>query len=134
MFTKRDEKSTSRSGVQGQWAKKRITILVIVLFLSVILLDISPVGGNIRFYTKWMSCGNKPVATDTSLHIDGSQPHYYEATDTFPELRGPAKLYCTPLQAEEAGYSASPSQYEFPAVEQYNQQHPGQKVHPGAAS
>lgn len=93
--------------------KWRIYTLTAVVLLLMALYDLSIVGGNnIRLYAKWANCGRWPV--ETVGNLAGEVPSYRYAKAAGLLLRGGVKYYCTPLEAEKAGYSASPNQYEFP--------------------
>lgn len=85
-------------------------LLAIVIVIGlVILLDISPVGGNYRTYIAWFKCGHEPIAAITSL---GDRfyysPSFYEPIQLFQ----PDNYYCTAQEAEAAGYEPSLS-YEI---------------------
>ena len=72
--------------------------------------DLFLFGGNIKFYAKWVECGQKPVST--GITFVGRVPNYI-TPPSIEFFRLQPKYFCTPLQAEQAGYSASPHQYEF---------------------
>ena len=89
--------------------KIKIVTIAIVVFL---LVDLSGLGGNIYFYSQWLRCGQKPVAIGASYL---GAPLHYESLPAFSPMRFYAGTYfCSPRQAELAGYSASSSQYQFP--------------------
>ena len=92
-----------------RWA---IFIITAVIFLGWLAFDLSGFGGNIKFYNKWIECGQKPVETNPDF-MYRSVP-YYGMGPTFSLIRLSPEYFCTPLEAEQAGYSASPHQYEFP--------------------
>lgn len=92
---------------------KRKYALLAVILLALVSFDLSTIGGNnIRLYAKWISCGRWPV--ETVGYIAGEVPSYQSAKGASLLLRGGAEYFCTPLEAERAGYSASPTQYKFP--------------------
>ena len=93
--------------------KKRLIIGLSVL-LALILLDLSPFGGNIRFYTTWVNCGGKPV----QLQSWGGMAWYEESPTFTPFLRNQSWL-CSPLEAEKHGYSANPNYYEAPELKKH---------------
>jgi hypothetical protein len=84
-------------------------LIVGAVLLVLILIDLSPLGGNIRFYSKWIECGQRPLITQSWAGVA-----WYEQDVVFqPILRGD-KWFCTPLEAERAGYSANKDEYDFP--------------------
>ena len=86
--------------------KKDKTILgvaTLITVTSLIVFDLSPFGGNIQFYTKWIDCGKRPL--EATAGFAGSVPHYYEGA-VFAPMRS-KKLFCTPGKAERAGYSSN---------------------------
>lgn len=96
--------------------KKNMAIIVTIIF-SMSLFDIfSPFGGNIRFYAKWHECGSKPVSERVALSF-GATPESYEDSQTIAAYRMQARYFCTPLEAEKAGYSANPDRMEFPNLD-----------------
>lgn len=107
-----------------------------VIIIAIILFDLSPFGGNIRFYAKWASCGQKPVATAGSGYFNAGVPHYY-TPPVAAIARGTSQYFCTPIQAERAGYSANENTYDFPHLKaagepdpflkEYLRNHQGQK-------
>lgn len=92
-----------------------VSVLVIVVVAALIVFELSPFGGNVRFYAKWLECGQKPVATAGSGYSNRGAIHYYEPL-SFPGIHPTIEYFCTPLEAELAGYSANPNQYEFPHI------------------
>lgn len=100
------------------------TIIVSILVGLFLIYDLSGIGGNIRFYTKWAVCGQKPVRQ--GLMIAGSIPHY-EGSPTFSLLRLAPPLFCSPVDAERAGYSAIDGSYEFPHLEALGEEWPSLK-------
>ena len=96
-------------------SKHPLLTVVIALLIFIILLDLTPLGGNWKLYANWIRCGQKPVATNLEWEVAGSVPSYGEPP-LIDLLRG-SDYYCTPLEAEKAGYSASSMQYQFPALE-----------------
>ena len=90
-----------------------------VLYIGVlaVLFDVSPVGGNnIQYYVKVIQCGRVP---QVSMYPTSGIKWYAEARHTFRigELGGDT-YFCTPLEAEQAGYSAEPSRFVQPHMEQ----------------
>lgn len=95
---------------------KKVYALIFILFGGIILLDMTPLGGNIEFYQAWVQCGQKPVSTKGPGPMNSGAAHYYEPP-LFGVLRPSIDYFCTPLEAEEAGYSAVSHQYQFPNIE-----------------
>jgi len=102
-----DEKQNSK-----RWG---IVTLVVGILATIIVLELLQMGGNTRFYTTWLYCEQKPVAAE-SLNARGNVIYYYEPS-SWPGIHAAGSYYCTPLEAETAGYSASPTQYEFPNLQ-----------------
>lgn len=107
-------------------------IIIGAVIVAIILFDLSPFGGNIRFYAKWISCGQKPVQIES---WGGNK--WYEESPAFMPLMRNQSWYCTPIQAERAGYSADEHAYSFPHLKaagepdpflkRFLESHPGQK-------
>lgn len=95
-----------------------VAVGMLTLFLTI---DLSGVGGNIRFYSKWIECGQKPVVTNPTPRFAGSI-FYYDEAPIIQLLRLSPIYYCTPLQAEVAGYSASDRDRTYPHVAAASQQ------------
>lgn len=98
--------------------KKQVAIVVIVILIGSIIFELSPFGGNTRFYAAWISCGQKPVASDVSIGLGAKVSHYVEPGAFEPFRFGQPEYFCTPIEAEMAGYSASPDRYVFPNIKQ----------------
>lgn len=81
--------------------KKKLLIALLLVVSLVVLFDASPFGGNYRFYSKWLSCGQRPVKFRTA---PGAGIAWYEETKSFEPLRlGYETYYCTPSEASAAG-------------------------------
>lgn len=100
--------------------KKRNKIAVLVICVGVVAIlvinDLFFFGGNIRFYTKWIECGSKPL-------VGAGKPgiKWYEESSTFDLVRGQT-WFCTPLEAEQAGYSANEYSWDRPHLREYLRQ------------
>lgn len=111
-------------------------IIISSIIIGLILFEFSPFGYNILFYSKWISCGQKPVATASSGYFNVGVKHYYMPPN-FTLVRGLTRYFCTPIQAERAGYSANENTYDFPHLKaagepdpflkEYLRNHQGQK-------
>lgn len=93
--------------------KRVIAIVAVVTLVVCILIDLSPLGGNMKFYVKWIQCGEKPVIAFGPGFRKGL-PGYYEQQPAVSISRGYGPFFCTPLEAEQAGYSADPNSRSFP--------------------
>jgi len=91
-------------------------ILVLVVGLLLIGTYDCFIGGNARFYAKWISCGQRPVTTNPTLLLAG-HVQYYDKAPPFSLVRMSPEYFCTPLEAEQAGYSASKHEYQFPNMQ-----------------
>ena len=103
--------ASHKSSFGNRWVKRSVAIGIFLALLLVF--DLSPFGGNIRFYMKWAECGQKPVGTRGSGLMNTGAIHYVEPS-TFSISRPYSDYFCTPLEAEQAGFSANPDYYEFP--------------------
>lgn len=78
-------------------------LVIVTAFITLLILfDLSPFGGNIRFYSKWAECGVKPVQVES---LPGRA--WYEESPGFIVLFRNQSWYCTSAEAERAGYSAN---------------------------
>lgn len=91
---------------------KRLLFALSLALVVVILWDLTPVGGNIRFYKKWAECGSQPVQVQS-----WGGKAWYEATNPYPSMFRSIGRYCTAIEAERAGYSASRYELSFPNLE-----------------
>ena len=102
--------------------RKRIRILIYILISLVLLLayDLT-LGGNIRFYSKRIECGQKPV--QPRIFYVGEVPHY-SPSPAFSIMRLSSDYFCTPLEAEREGYSANAKRYDFPHIREAGEESP----------
>ena len=84
-----------------------------VIIAAAIVLDFTPLGGTIKFYTTWISCGHRPVVTKGSGYLNDNALSY-STPSVINLMPGDQVYYCSPIEAERAGYSANENQYEFP--------------------
>ncbi len=93
--------------------KQKIFIISIIIIVVILIFDITPFGGTLKFYSKWIACGEKPVVTRGSGYLNSNAQSYTTppSLNIFP---GDQLYYCTPLEAEKAGYSANANFYDFP--------------------
>lgn len=82
-----------------------------IIVAVVILFDLTPLGGNITTYSWWLRCGGRPLQSGPTAFYDVP---YYIPTPVFKIFRGTPKYFCTVIQAEKAGYSASRDSFNFP--------------------
>ena len=99
------------------WKKHRNRVILATLLITILTAVVADVflgnAAQMRFYAKWISCGDLPYeARSTNLMNTGGS--YYAKTSPFVVLRPNAPLYCTPRDAEMAGYSSSPDKLDFP--------------------
>lgn len=105
------------SHLSRQRNRRRIIIALSIIVALLIIFDLSPFGGNARFYATWIGCGQKPAAEDISIGFGAQVSHYIEPKAVEPVRFGQPDYFCTPLEAEKAGYSSNPNQYEFPHLD-----------------
>ena len=98
--------------------KKDAFVAVGIALIILLFLDLSPLGGNIAFYTKWVECGSKPVSTKMGGGIASAGVPNYTDAPNFGFLRSLTPYFCSPEEAERAGYSANSDKYEFPHLPQ----------------
>ena len=95
-----------------QSSSKKITLALLGAMLVLLLLDLTPLGGNSYYYYSWIRCGEQPVHSKGVGLINGV-PHY-ENSPKFAFVRGTTPYFCNEREAELAGYSADASDYSFP--------------------
>ena len=105
--------STSKSPV-ATWVKKHKKNLIIITAVAVTIVlvrDVTNIGSSYtHFYAKWIECKQKPVVSGV-LH-KGMVQHYIEVS-IFYRVKPGQKMFCTPRDAELAGYSSNESYYEL---------------------
>lgn len=97
--------------------KKDALIAVCGALVILLLLDLSPLGGNVFFYVKWAQCGSRPLATSMGSGLGFGAvgvPYYFVDTKDFGFVRNVMPHFCTAKEAEQAGYSADSKNYDFP--------------------
>lgn len=105
---------TAKKKTEKRSTRRKIIIFTAIVLAALVVFDLSPFGGNVRFYATWISCGQKPVAAGGELSL-GSKLLYYKEPIAFQPIRFlQPEYFCTPLEAEQAGYSANPDSYEYP--------------------
>lgn len=99
---------------------KIILVSILGCIVLLLLFDLSPFGGNIRFYSKWQQCGSEPVVVGGPGHsiIETTVPYYYDPP-TFSLSRSYFRTFCSPLEAEKYGYSASSTEYKAPELKKH---------------
>jgi hypothetical protein len=109
------------SSVKQVKTKKVFSKIALGSLIVLILLDLSPLGGNILTYVKWVQCGDRPLYARQGPGIGMSGvPNYFPAP-TFGFMKGALPRYCTPREAELDGYSADPINYVFPHLSKQEQ-------------
>ena len=99
---------------------RRMSLIVVVILVMLIGLYDVTIGNNTRFYAKWIECGSKPFEAKGSGYLNAGAKYYYEPS-SFPGIHASIDYFCTPLEAEKAGYSATPDSYNFPNLKKTNQ-------------
>ncbi len=92
--------------------KKDVLKAIVIALVVLLVIDLTPLSGNVIMYAKWVQCGNKPLQDETWL-VTGEVSHYKE-TSVFGFLRGSPEYFCSPREAELKGYSAESDGYKFP--------------------
>jgi len=104
-----------------QLKSKKRTIKIIVIALGVLLLfDLSPLGGTMKFYAIWINCGREPVAIKGSGYFNDGVSSYYTPSKVGLFPGGGREYFCTAFDAEKHGFSANPKVYEFPVLKKNN--------------
>lgn len=88
--------------------RKRSVFVILAVVLLLLAFDLSSLGGNLRFYARWKECGQQPLWTMSMPGIA-----WYEKAPLISVLRD-GDTFCTPIEAERAGYSANSQYYDFP--------------------
>lgn len=104
------------------WKKKMLFVLLVVV-IGYIVFDMSGIGGNARFYAKWIECGQKPLIGRGSGFMNDGVSHYIEAPN-FNLVRLTPTYFCTPIEAEREKYSADPAGYDFPHLRAVGEESP----------
>ncbi len=104
--------TTYTSKEKGKRAKLFLLSVVIGALTLVTSADVF-IGGSIRFYSKWIECGQKPLATANAY----KGPSYYFEAPAVSLVRGQMPFFCTSLDAELARYSATSKDYSYPAID-----------------
>lgn len=67
-----------------------------------IVADLTFLGDNIRVYSKWIQCGERPVEI---VSTPGAGREWYQEVRTFELMRfGNSTYFCSAHEAETAGY------------------------------
>ena len=93
--------------------RKKWPFVVLAIIVGVVLIDQTFIGGTTLFYRTWLTCGQRPVMAVGTGFMNAGVAHYVDTPDIniFP---GGQDYYCTPIEAERAGFSASDKKYEYP--------------------
>ena len=94
-------------------SKHPLLTVVIALLIFIVLLDLTPLGGNWKLYANWIRCGQKPMATNLKWEVGGGSISSYGEPPLFAIFRT-SEYYCTAHEAEKNGFSASSYRYQFP--------------------
>lgn len=101
--------------------KSQIIGFVVFVLCLWLVVDLIGFGGNIRFYSKWIACGQKPLMSGVTYV--GRVPHYH-VSPNFKLFRSYPQYFCAPLEAERKGYSADPENYDFPHLRAIGEKSP----------
>ena len=94
--------------------KKDVAKALIGALIILFLIDLTPLSGNTVMYAKWLQCGHKPLHARLGAGMGvAGVPNYVTPPDV-AFLRGYTPYFCTPYEAEKAGFSADEIYYEFP--------------------
>ena len=108
---------------KGKWILTTIAVL-----LSLLVIDLfSPIGGHLRFASEWARCGGRPYVRDG---FPGGGVRFYSLAPNIALGFGRNnvdKYYCTPIEAERDGLSASSDTWTFPHLEEAGATHPYSK-------
>ncbi len=105
-------KAIKRLRKPHNWPK--IIMITICVIIAMILLDfVTPIwGGQVRFYAKWVECGQRPQQESVKL---GGHIEYHELSSAFSPLRdNHMQYFCTPREAELKGISGNQDSYSYP--------------------
>ena len=95
--------------------RKDILKALIGAAVFLIILDLTPLGGNMWFYARWVQCDQKPVYGQRHSGLaKPTVPNYDNYVSNFSFVRGYGPYFCSPKDAEKAGYSADAKTYSFP--------------------
>lgn len=106
--------SKKQESTHNKRAVKRCYVFILCVVISILLFDIfTPVaGGQIKNYASWLNCGGRPYQSGSAIN---SYVNYYELSPVFTVFRDNRVVYfCTPREAELAGYSASMKFHNYP--------------------
>lgn len=103
----------------------RIKVIVVSILVGLFLLyDLSGIGGNIQFYTTWVFCGQKPVRIYESGFFNANTPSYAYTPSLTLRPRLSNQYYCSPIDAERAGYSVSSEKRDLPHLKATGEKDP----------
>lgn len=98
----------------------RVNLWIILAIIGVFaIVDLVLPGGQIRYYAKWAECGRKPIERRVTSWYFGTG--YYSDSLAINPMRVGGEYYCTPLEAERAGLSASADEIIFPHLKAENE-------------
>lgn len=109
-MAKKDQ--TQFLGIHTTKMGKRI-LTVVTIIVTLLLFDLfTPFGGNLRLAREWASCGHRPYI---EYVFPGEAVHFYKPVPDLEFARNATKkYYCTPIEAERDGLSASSTSWDFP--------------------
>ncbi len=116
--------SAKKTNKSSSLHKKSIAIAAGVILALWLAIDAIGIGGNIRFYAKWLECGQKPVVEAIDSIGPDYGPFYYHSPPTFSLFRLSPDQFCTPIEAERSGLSAEKNNWRFPHLEAAGEENP----------
>ena len=91
--------------------------MLVVIFLGLISFDLFiPYGGNLRYAAAWIKCGSRPYV-EAERWFGGGVRSYELAPDLYMYRNLVKEYYCTQIEAERDGLSASSKKWEFPHLD-----------------
>lgn len=99
-------------------SKRYIVIWTFLLILLLLIVDISPLGGNLAFYLKWQSCGQRPV------QLASKPGHKWYEDSPLLSIPRTQVWMCSAYDAEKAGYSSSELEWSYPHLNEKHIQDP----------
>ena len=115
MPSKSSPKQNSSSIRRLAYNHEKFIIIVFVLVVLVLFDLFTPImGGQIRYYTNWISCGQRPEQEKSDF---GGHIEYHEKSSIVSLMRdNRTKYYCTAREAELGGLSNESTTYSFPHI------------------
>lgn len=110
--------STKEAKAATEWndrLRKKAIIFFAGMIAILVVFDLTPLGGSMHFYARWIECGERPITVSGGYFGGVSYYHPAPVVNIFRISERP--YFCTALEAEQAGYSASEGRRYFPELE-----------------